>query len=423
MNKLVIIMLVLVTVVACKPKININAEQLLKEQLKSENYFRLRSLYQKYSGHISEKLSLEIQAHLLNTFNKNNESNQTIHELIKMHEVSDSLKTELLLVQADNYLKLFEYKKAYDLNKLLLAEYKSNLDSARFADIKNMNNIFEPLQNTSPQKVLINEDNYIPIKRDIAGLMNVEVELKNSKFDFIFDTGAGISVIKQSLIKELGIELLETSIEVNSATGIKVKSSLAVIDTLKLGNIIVLNSVFLVLEDEMLEFPQANYFPIAAIGFPIMEEFNEFSITKTDTLIVPQKPTKGNFANMRLNGLSPNVFLYNSNDTLAFAFDTGAAKTHFTSKYYNKYKAHIESTAKADSVTSASAGGSKQHSSYLLDSCELHIGDQKAMLEKIHVHTELNKTFEDVYGNLGQDLIRQFNCMTLNFDDMYLKFE
>ena len=30
---------------------------------------------------------------------------------------------------------------------------------------------------------------------------------------------------------------------------------------------------------------------------------------------------------------------------------------------------------------------------------------------------------ETVYGNIGQDLIKQFNKMTMNFDKMFIKFD
>ncbi len=411
--------------VSCAHQINPEAEKSLHELLKSEQYFELRNFLTVNKQLLSEESIWTAQAFINNVFNKNRQSNGDIEKLIQKYgkELSDSLKKELLLVQSDNYLKLFEYKKALESNNKILENYSSTLDSAMLADIETMNNIYTPLENISPQKVIVLDDNYIPIKRDAVGLMNVEVAIKDSVYDLIFDTGAEMPVLKRSFANKLGLEILETTIDVESATGIVVKSELAVIDSLSIGNILVLNSVFLVMDDQMLEFPQFNFFPLGAIGFPIMEEFNEFTITKSDTLIVPLNPSKSNLANMRLNGLSPHVYLYNGSDTLEYAFDTGAKKTHFTKKYYEKYKSWLGQNAHPDSVTTASAGGSKSHASYVIDTCDLLIGDQKASFESIHVHTGFNVTFEDVYGNLGQDLIKQFDKMTLNFDDMYLKFE
>lgn len=412
-------------IATCTKHQNKGVERNMIHLLQNQKYFELRNVFNEYKHVVDEQISLQVEAFLLNTFNQNSLSNQKIDNLINNYQLilTDSLKGELLILKADNYHKLFEYNKAYEVNNEFLQKYTSSFDSAKIADVNNMQKIFEPLINIAPQKVIINTDNIIPITRDAAGLMNVNVSLKDSTYSFIFDTGAGMPVIKRSFAEQLGIKMLETNIDVNSATGIVVKSSLAVIDSLSIGNILVLNSVFLVLEDYMLEFPQINYFPDAAIGFPIMEEFKEFTISKDDTLYIPLTPNHSEMANMRLNGLSPNVYLYNGKDTLEYAFDTGATKCHFTSDYYNKYKEEITAMAQLDTITTGSAGGMLDHEAYKLDSTSIFIGDNMAVLKGSYVHTNHMETFKDVYGNLGQDLIKQFNSMTLNFEDMYMKFD
>lgn len=425
MKKILFIVFSLQTFISCTHQANQKVEDNVFGLLKNKQYFELRDFLTENKQFLSKKTLWTAQAFIDNVFNKNSQSNDIIENLMRKYrnELSDSLKAEILLVQSDNYLKLFEYKKALESNNRILKNYKSVIDSIKLADIETMNNIYRPLKNIGPQKVMIASDNYIPIKRDIAGLMNVEVNIHDSTYDFIFDTGAGMSVIKRSFARKLGLKVLETSIDVKAATGKIVKSELAVVDSLNIGNILVMNSVFLVMDDQMLEFPQIKYFPLAVIGFPVIEEFKEFTITKSDTLIVPVEPTKNQLANMRLNGLSPNVYLYNGNDTLEYAFDTGAKRSHFTSSYFKKYQTELVKKAKKDSVTTSSAGGAKTHAAYLIDSCYLFIGDKKATLNNVYVHKDYNDTFKDVYGNLGQDLIKQFDKMTLNFESMYLKFE
>lgn len=58
-----------------------------------------------------------------------------------------------------------------------------------------------------------------------------------------------------------------------------------------------------------------------------------------------------------------------------------------------------------------------------MDSVSLYIGSSKAVLKNIQIHTDFMKTFENVYGNIGQDMIVEFNKMTMNFVDMNLQFE
>ena len=419
------ILIILIHFLCCNQNANLRWQNELMKLIQSKNYFVLRNDYQDQRDQISSRTDLELKAYLWNTFNKNEESNLAIKQLLKEYKsvMSDSTISELLSVKVDNYLKLFDYKSALDANNLNIEKYGSTLDSASIADLHNMNTIYAPLLGAPPQIVTIVEDSEIEIKRDAAGLMNIEVEIDNDSYDFIFDTGAGMSVIKKSFAEELGLKMIETSIDVHSATGKVIKSSLVVIDQLKFGHVRVENSVFLVMEDEMLEFPQIDFYPLAVVGFPVIEELKEFSITKSDTLIINKNPAPSNFCNMRLDGLSPNIYMFNGKDSLEFAFDTGATKSHFTSDYYLRYKTENERIGKADTVTSSSVGGSTTHQTYVLDSVVLFIGEKKAILHDVQVLTAHMKTFENKYGNIGQDLISQSDKMAMNFVDMNIQFE
>jgi predicted aspartyl protease len=286
-----------------------------------------------------------------------------------------------------------------------------------------MNNIFQPLLNTGPQEVSVPEDNVIPIRRDVVGLMNVEVSMGDSVYTLIFDTGAGMSVIKRSFAEQMGMEILETSIDVNSATGNVIKTSLAVAKELGIGTIRAKNVVFLVMEDSDLDFPQVNFFPLGAIGFPLIEELGEISISRTDTLIVKAVPTPKDLNNLGFDDLTPHVYLFNGRDTLEYAFDTGARSSHYTAKYFEKYPSLFDTNTPPDTITTGSAGGTRSHLVYALDSSALYIGNELAVLRNISCHIDYNFTFGEVYGNLGQDLIRQFDLMVLNFEDMYLEFK
>ncbi|MCP4312426.1 MAG: hypothetical protein GY790_14275 [Bacteroidetes bacterium] len=423
--KITIGLLMAALLFSCSTEVNLEKEAQLLQYLEDQHLFKLRKVYDLNTESISRKADLQIQAQLLNTFNKNRKSNEVIDELIELYEdeLTDSLEVELFTLKADNYFKLFDYKSGYMTNKFLLEELGHVMDSVELAGHVSMKNILEPLQHVPPQVVKIQNDNLIPLSRDVAGLMNISVRFGQENHNMIFDTGAGMSVIKKSFAQQLGLEMLETSINVNAAQGSVVKSSLAVSDSLYLGDILVTNVVFLVMEDEMLNFPQISFFPLGAIGFPVIEELREISITRADTLIVPKEPGKAGLANLRLDGLQPLVYLYNGSDTLEYSFDTGATKTHFTSNYYHRYKDEIERIAHLDTISTASAGGRMEHHTLRLDSTMLHIGQETAVLKDLHVHPEHNETFGKVYGNLGQDLVRYFDRFTLNFEEMFLEFK
>lgn len=52
-----------------------------------------------------------------------------------------------------------------------------------------------------------------------------------------------------------------------------------------------------------------------------------------------------------------------------------------------------------------------------------NIIDKEITLNDILLLKEKIKDNETVYGNIGQDLIQQFHKMTINFEQMFIKFE
>lgn len=415
----------LVLVFNCSEKYNRETEDKLLALLQNKSYFELNQEFKNQESELSPKVNFLIEAHLLNTFNKNRASLESIQLILDNHEskLTDSIMAKLRMVEADNYLKLFNYREALRVNDLILDNYKYLLDSTEISGVNTMSNIYRPLVDTKPQEVILTSDETIGLKRNHVGLLNIEVNVKGDSYDFILDTGAGLSVIKKSFAEKLGYQILETTIDVKSATDKIVKSSLAVIDTLQIGGIIVTNSIFLVVEDEILDFPQFDFFPLAAIGFPIIEEFGDMTFTKKDELIVRSQEAIEKWPNMRLESLSPNVYLYNGQDSLEYSLDTGAKKTHFTKKYFDKYQEAIMSQGKIDSVTKHSGGGARTTVVYRLPLVEITIGSSIARLENPGIDTKNNTTFENVYGNIGQDLIGQFDEMTLNFKNMTIEFK
>jgi hypothetical protein len=66
------------------------------------------------------------------------------------------------------------------------------------------------------------------------------------------------------------------------------------------------------------------------------------------------------------------------------------------------------------------AGGNVEYEGFVIQHT-FHIGDKPIALKKINLLKSKIKN-ETVYGNIGQDIIRQFSKMTLNFKDMFIHF-
>jgi len=68
------------------------------------------------------------------------------------------------------------------------------------------------------------------------------------------------------------------------------------------------------------------------------------------------------------------------------------------------------------------ASGGKEFDGFVVSET-FNILGKEVTLENIQLLKEKVNETETVYGNIGQDLIRQFNKMTINFSHMFIKFD
>ena len=74
-------------------------------------------------------------------------------------------------------------------------------------------------------------------------------------------------------------------------------------------------------------------------------------------------------------------------------------------------------------ITIGGAGGSIDVKGFILDDVILSIGNTKATLDKVRLIAEEIKDKDNYfYGNIGQDVINQFDEMVINFESMYIEF-
>jgi hypothetical protein len=147
-------------------------------------------------------------------------------------------------------------------------------------------------------------------------------------------------------------------------------------------------------------------------------------ILKNGSLKVPLHPTNSNFQNLALDGLTPIVNAATDDDTLSFSFDTGAMETMLYSNYYDQFIRNGDRRGKKKTVKMGGAGTVEKIRSLQLKNFNLYVGDKVAVMDKITVSKEkINNNKKAIYGNIGQDVIRQFDEMIINFESMYVAFK
>lgn len=364
------------------------------------------------------------QAFLHNFFHDLTTSNQEISLLLENYkrQLSHMELRNLLMKKIDNHVKLYQYREAHVTAQLLLRKYRDLLSADEQDDARNSDMIWKGLQDVEPQTTTIVSESEIAYRRDLANLINIPVNFSDSTFDFVFDTGANLSVITESYARKTRLHMLNARFKVKAITGLEVDANLGIAKELKIGNIIVRNVVFMVFPDSALSFAHGAYAIKGIIGFPIIEQLQEVHINK-NSLIVPQVVTDRNIRNFGVDELLPVISVVYKTDTLALTFDTGADFTFLYEPFYRRYRSLIDSAGKSFVIQVGGAGGVSKTTAYRLPQVPITIAAQPALLKDVAVKTTHSDPKDKLYyGNLGQDVMNQFKEMVINFRYMYVDF-
>jgi len=391
---------------------------------KKKDFFVFRDKVKYYTNSENNWQEIFLKALENNVFGKFGESNKKIKLLLDSHlsELPDSIISDIYEFKASNHINLFEYKDAYETALLLNSNYSDYLETEEKEEAENELKIWDALQNVSPQKITKIGDITLPLKKDFAGLWNIPVRIKNKNLNFVFDTGANFCVIKESLARELGFEIIENAkIKVGTATEKKVESKIGISKLMKFGDVITENVIFLILPDDALDF--GVYKIDGIIGNPILRTLGEVVINNGNELFIPEQTEKSDLKNLAFDGFTPVIQMIHNNDSLNFVFDSGGRTTYLYKSYFLKYKNEITSKYKLIKIKIGGAGGSKNVNGYLIDLLILKSGNVLTDLVDVNLITDnLWEKENFFYGNLGQDYFKQFSKIKINYNDMYIDF-
>lgn len=394
----------------------------LKQIYDRKQYFDLRDELSNYNDRTTELLFY--RGAVSNKFNRLSSAISYLQNYLKrVRGKNDAWLADCYELLADSYLKSYEYRKAAEVHKTLIALFRERGDLKKASNYENMLRICSALNDVPRQTVAFNGDSKITLSRSMIG-MQIPIEVNGQQVPFTFDTGANISTITASFAAKLGLRIIEASILVGSITGNRVKSRLAVAPAMKIGNATVLNAVFLVFDDKDLFISQIGFQINAIVGFPVIEALKEITISRNGEVFIPARAGKRADQNMCLDDLTPLIAGLYKGKRLAFTFDTGANTSSLYPPFFRAYEAEIKATGISQPEKITGAGGSKEVPAYRVSDIAMTFSGREARLASVKILTE--ETLDNsryFYGNLGQDLIRQFEKMTLNFESMSIVFE
>ncbi|MDR2385650.1 MAG: retropepsin-like domain-containing protein [Tannerella sp.] len=397
----------------------------LSKLLENKDFFKLRTELENVKGKLSEDRLLYYKMWCEMAFGNRQQSNNYAAILLDKYGKlqNDTTTADILGIKASNCIYAYQYKEAADIYDTLLKQYENVLDSSEIVNYKNVKLLFSTLSKVKPQQMHKYGDREIETYRNQFNHLIIPVKCDGIADEFVFDTGANFSVITNSCASKMGLTVFDSDIKVGTSTSFSVQTQLTVADSFYVGDILFENVVFLVVPAEQMTFPSVNLEIHGIIGFPVLNQMDEVHLQKDGKIFIPEEPQNKNLNNMFLHGLNPVVQLFSENDTLQFTFDTGARTTELSKKYFDSHKMEIEQKGTLQKGKKGSAGGVIEVDEYILPDFPYRIGSKSGTLPNVSVSLneyDFNKSFD---GNLGQDIITQFNALILNFKYMYIEFE
>jgi hypothetical protein len=212
---------------------------------------------------------------------------------------------------------------------------------------------------------------------------------------------------------------MEGSAEIGAITGISVNAKIAVCPELRLKDVHIRNAVFLVFPDSAMAFPQIDFQIHGILGFPVIEALKEIQLTKAGRFIIPKKRSVISTPNLALDFLTPIIYINGEN----FTFDSGAQQTILYQSYYEKHKDSIQQHYKETTINVGGAGGAISKKGYIIP-LHLNIVGKAVAIDSVRLLKEnMEEGKTHLSGNIGQDLIKKFDKMTINFETMFVKFD
>lgn len=366
----------------------------------------------------------------LNATGKPDYSNEELKKIDNPSALKDdTLKYYYYKTLYDNHVQLFNYAEAAESGTYLLEHFPSFFTAENLQSEKDALIIWKTFNQTLAQTLMQPDSLTIKMKKDIAGLWNIPVTSGDSTYSFIFDSGAGLSTIAESYAKLLGFTIMEGATLPVAAgiTGIPTQSKLAVAPELRIKDIVVKNCIFLVFPDSSLTFGGGAYKINGIIGFPVIREMHKLHFTGDELLVTKTgRPMQKKWIdNLAIDQLKPIIYLsYTGWDNLPFTLDFGANQTIFSDVFYKRYQKKLEKTGTTTKESFTGASGSKQFDILKVPVIKLYTNGTEIAVKNASVSKEVLHTNEDVYyGNVGQDVIKQFKRMIISFKDCYVYFE
>lgn len=251
-------------------------------------------------------------------------------------------------------------------------------------------------------------------------LFFIDILVDGEKIPLVFDTGASITAISESVANSIGALPSSDSIIVGGNTGRTEKVTKGTIPMFQIGNNTIKNISVITVPDNQLDFgfdKEGNKLSVNGfLGWDVINKFKWMINPHKRTYIIEKPERIGNEEQLFWDNM-PIINVKYDNHQMYFGFDSGNTESMFSKEFIPYLKAKEE---KVDEI--AGVGGIIEEEVYLINSIELTISNQNIELENISVlkRDVFPTTDFKVMGLLATDIIQSYNCV-IDFENHNFK--
>jgi len=359
---------------------------------------------------------------LANRLGKIDRSIELLHRALpNLKKNHDPHASEALNTLADDYTKVGNYAsaaKAYD-------ELFALFPNANKGGTRDDAGVLHLLASVKPMTTTWHGPTRLKTSRNAIGSLVIELIVNGVTREWLLDTGANYSVVSRTFAEKLHAKILPGHAQTGSGlTGLENPLQIAVLPTLRVGGATVKNVVLLVLDDANLKINLGDrrYQIDAILGYPVFQAMKVMTFTHDGYFEAGESARRiEQGVPLYMRRLTPVVNLKANGVLLPFTLDTGASTTDLSVRYYERFKS-ADLSWKSNEYEVGGAGGNIKRQIFTQPVLRLEVGDKTTILKNVSITPQkTNSGLDELYGNIGQDLFRYFQSVTLDFANMTFK--
>lgn len=348
------------------------------------NPFELKTMYETYKDSVDSYIRLNCERSLAQAFNDNKRAIVCIDSLIDFYSSQMSRQKTLNIIC--HKVNILFYEGQYNA----FSEYVENLSEElkSTSDLKFACQLAKSLKGIPSAEILRPfKDCEIPCIALLFNRLLLPGKVNDKEIPFLFDTGASYTTIKGRLAQDAKVKILPDSITVNwFLAGIDSKGSLAVVDSLRVGDILLKNRIVFVdyssdipLSDNLIYFGASEIKAIGQVDF------------YRDKVVLPyNSKIKDKESNFFLKGLTAWISCALGDKSYPFIFDTGSPDNYLSTPAYLS-------------------------SGQFLNDLKISIDEKKIQFTSFNLNEDKNL--------LGYSFINSFPQFTINYNTMRMDFD